>query len=84
MRLIDADKLKYAHFVQRGDQPIGYEGTQPVYDYTELIAYDIGNAPTVKAIPIEWIQKWITEHIWFDTESVNWLLKDWEKENETN
>ena len=53
MRLIDADKLKYAHFVQRGDQPIGYEGTQPVYDYTELIAYDIGNAPTVKAIPIE-------------------------------
>lgn len=73
MRLIDADKLKIKHFVQRGDQPIGYEGTQPVYDYTDLIAYDVDNAPTVEAIPIEWLYK----HHWHGVID-EWI---WEKEN---
>lgn len=76
MRLIDADKLQIKHFVQRGDQPIGYEGTQPLYDYTDLIAYDVDNAPTVKAIPLDkpfckmvygdyvvYNKKWLVNHL---------------------
>ena len=74
MRLIDADKLKIKHFVQRGDQPIGYEGTQPVYEYTDLIAYDVDNAPTVKAIPLD---KPICKAVYGDyvCYNRNWLMK---------
>lgn len=86
MRLIDADKLELKHFVQRvTEQPISYEGTQPIYANYDIIAYDVDNAPTEKAIPIEWIEKWIKEveireHI--TLYDVRDMLKDWEKENE--
>ena len=96
MRLIDADKLKIKHFVQRGDQPIGYEGTQPVYDYTDLIAYDVDNAPTVKSIPIEWLKAYFKkclsfdDRVFIDNEDSNYdividkykIFEEWEKENE--
>ena len=32
-------------------------------------------------IPVEWIRKWTSE--WQGTEFVEMLLKDWEKENES-
>lgn len=80
MRLIDADKLELKHFVQRvTEQPISYEGTQPIYANYDIIAYDVDNAPTVKAIPIEWIKKhygWLT--------MASEMIEDWEKENEHN
>ena len=82
MRLIDADKLKIKHFVQRGDQPIGYEGTQPVYEYTDLIAYDVDNAPTVQAIPIEWIEEWGWKNGMSESMSLRVMIEDWEKEND--
>ena len=49
----------------------------------------IGERPTVKAIPIEWIEKWITywERIlpdWGAFQVCAAMLKDWEKENEQN
>ena len=83
MRLIDADKLQIKHFVQRGDQPIGYEGTQPLYDYTDLIAYDVDNAPTVKAIPIEWINNWLNtgRNAKYFIPMMR-MVEDWEKEND--
>lgn len=92
MRLIDADKLKIKHFVQRGDQPIGYEGTQPVYEYTDLIAYDVDNAPTVKAIPIEWLINKCNEadnmgwgiDDWSEKDCYIYVFEQWEKENETD
>lgn len=86
MRLFDADKLQVKHYLQRSEHPIGYEGTQAVYDYKDVLAYDIESAETVEAIPIEWIKKWISERNDFPTMPYNqhiWgMLDDWEKENE--
>ena len=48
----------------------------------------INDMPTVKAIPIEWIIKWLTKqtipalHTCDDYDAVNMMLDDWEKENE--
>lgn len=75
MRLIDADKLKEELKVNG----LGYQ------------YYMLDNAPTVKAIPIEWIKKWCNEYNRKSLEErllkrygVLTLLEDWEKENETN
>lgn len=57
-RLIDADKLVPKHFVQRTDKIIGYAGTQPIYEYVDVIAYDVDGAPTVDAEPVRH-GKWI-------------------------
>lgn len=52
MRLFDADKLQVKHYLQRSEHPIGYEGTQAVYNYTDVLAYDIESAETVEAEPV--------------------------------
>lgn len=49
MRLIDADKLvSHTYIIDRD------------HDYD---VYDIEHAPTVEAIPIEWIEKWLDEFL---------------------
>lgn len=49
MRLIDADKLvSHTYTIDRD------------HDYD---VYDIEHAPTVEAIPIEWIEKWLDEFL---------------------
>ena len=49
MRLIDADKLvSHTYTIDRD------------HDYE---TYDIEHAPTVEAIPIEWIEKWLDEFL---------------------
>lgn len=94
MRLIDADKLELKHYIQRvSDKVIRYNGTQPEYANYDILAHDIANAPTVKAITIEWIKnyarhkasKGFTEidcywQSW--EEDVLKMVADWEKENE--
>lgn len=69
MRLVDADKLKEELRVNG----LGYQ------------YYMLDNAPTVKAIPIEWIEKKcreLYEHLYLDESiGVQMLLRDWEKEN---
>lgn len=46
------------------------------------------DAQTVKAIPIEWIEKWFSQ--FYGEQGLEWnrckrfMLEDWEKENETN
>ena len=67
MRLIDADKLK---------QELKVNGLG--YQY-----YMLDNAPTVKAIPIEFIERKLAEH-WYVDYDVRELLEDWEKEHEKN
>ena len=72
-RLIDADKLRINCVCVNG---ICVDGRT------------IENAPTVKAIPIEWIVKWYRRALdnsgfmGDETISVGDLLADWEKENE--
>ena len=73
MRVIDADKLKE----ELKANGLGYQ------------YYMLDNAPTVKAIPIEWIKKWCNEHNRKSLEErllkrygVITMLEDWEKEND--
>lgn len=92
MRLIDADKLELKHFVQWTDVVVGYNGTQPEHKHTDIIAYDISGAPTVYAIPIDWITKWAEKfykvingkrYYMGDGYDTIWdLLEDWERENQ--
>lgn len=78
MRLIDVDNFKK-------NNP---EYLQLDIDYvTEVTVEDVLDCePTVKAIPIEYIQKWNNNYI-ADTMRngrtiINQMLVDWEKENE--
>ena len=73
MRLIDADKLTINCFcVNR----ICVDGRT------------IENAPTVEAIPVEWIEDYVTDH-WrttklYATNYVSEMVEEWVKENENN
>ena len=81
MRLIDADKtLQEKWSVEIKDM---FHMTETV----EVVsAIDIEKAPTVEAIPIEWLQKKYDK--WKDRDMLGWsyciklLIEDWEKENE--
>lgn len=74
MRLIDADKLMESLNPK--------ESVWVGLVLSELIA----NAPTVNAIPVEWIKKYAKKggriaNILFPFE-IEMMLEDWEKENE--
>lgn len=81
MRLIDADKLELKHFVQWADVVVGYNGTQPKHKHTDIIAYDISGAPTVDAIPIEWIKQWMVDNWELECNyGIEGMIDDWEEE----
>ena len=81
MRLIDADKLELKETVRI--QLCGLKEYVALYSYTKD---QIEEAPTVNAIPIEWIKKKcreLYEHLYLDESlGLQMLLRDWEKENE--
>lgn len=70
MRLIDADTVKKAFIGNRYG--------------TKAIEYVIDNVPTVEAIPIEWIEKFIDNDILSETVKILLNAWYWEKENEQN
>lgn len=45
--------------------------------------WDVQCAPTVNAIPVEWIKDWLGKLKDVYDDSVYQMLEDWEKENET-
>lgn len=71
MRLIDADKVKRAFIGNRYG--------------TKAIEYVIDDAPTVKAITVEWINKYKRVRGWEVTvttqNAIDNMLNAWEKEN---
>lgn len=91
MRLIDVDALPKAmeYDYETGEMKILY------YD-----AYVIANAPTVDAIPVEWIEDVYMKYMktlkdsdnnpkskkWFELRMLAYrmLIRDWRKENEIN
>ena len=81
MRLIDADKTRYS--VWGFERYTGID--EAPMEYAEEI---IDKQPTVEAIPIEWLEKWVKETYpitenWEDyMVSFGELIKAWEKENE--
>ena len=86
MRLIDADKLKATAVL--GVQ-LQHADSRYYYFYEENT---IANAPTVEAIPIDWITKWAEKfykvingkrYYMGDGYDTIWdLLEDWERENQ--
>ena len=69
MRLIDADKL-----------PIKYDGHT-----VSVWKNDIDNAPTVQAIPVEWLRMWFTKKAsLIGITLMGEIESDWEKESEQN
>ena len=90
MRLIDADKL--VEVCRKGWKLFGRENEKLKHWVDE---YDINAQPTVKAITIEWIKnkKIEYEHDRYDyvrgcfdgfNDCIDYLIDEWEKENETN
>lgn len=84
MRLIDADKLPWVDRVILVDQ---VDGDINITIAKEHTSYVNDETPTVKAIPIEFIEKYLEK--WKHAETYDivhswWLIikKDWEKENE--
>lgn len=88
MRLIDADELKLAidEAVKTVSKEVGLS-KQLTMELLAGFAHTVLNeAPTVKAIYIEWIKNYIADR---SSLSINWsyvedMLEEWEKENETN
>lgn len=74
MRLIDADVFKTEY-----ENLITWVSHRAEKARLREFIKDIQNQPTVKAIPVEWIKKWMEK--WTPDLSVAEMLKDWEKEN---
>ena len=77
MRLIDADKLPIWSF------PISWEEGVGIEKCCEAVK----DAPTVEAIPIEWIKKWIEDNpanhqVICMLDAYRNPKMDWRKENE--
>ena len=77
-RLIDADKL--VEICRKGWKLFGRDDEKLKHWVDEN---DIREQPTIKAIPIEFIERKLAEH-WYVDYDIRELLDDWEKENETN
>ena len=80
MRLIDADEIVKETWGVVIKDMFHMDETVDV-----ISRKDIDNAPTVDAIPIEWIRDRQYEIGWYSEEGkiiINQMLEDWEKENE--
>jgi len=82
MRLINADELPVVSTIER------IEGND-VFVANWIPTDSIDNAPTVEAIPVEWIRKWhgINDIKDFDLReyvkcTMLYMIKDWKNENE--
>ena len=72
MRLVDADKLiDNLEWLNEAD-----------YILFDEVKETVKNTTTVKAIPIEWIEKWGWKNGMSESMSLRVMIEDWEKENE--
>ena len=83
-RLVDADKVQMKLFeecqnIRHFDKD--REKKQIFADGIDFAWVMLDNAPTVKAIPIEFIERKLAEH-WYVDYDIRELLDDWEEENE--
>lgn len=88
MRLIDADAVyKILKSCEIRKATIGNPLTDWEYGFTfgiERAECEIRCAPTVDAIPVKWIQRWLDANYKYVDLEVGDLLNDWRREkNET-
>lgn len=78
-RLIDADAL-CTHIENEFDGVCVYDvsGNEAAREFCVMV--DI--APTIDAIPVEWLRKKREVAIWQFAGAIDWLLSDWQKEQE--
>lgn len=76
MRLIDADKITFFNCLAKTGNTVCCHAEGIVSKSA------IEMQQTVKAIPIEWIKKWLGKLKNVYDDSVYQMLEDWEKENE--
>lgn len=79
-RLIDADRLKERFRLRTLEsKQIAY--TSQVYvDVADfmMVLDEVKQAPTVDAIPIDWINWWLSYHDSWNREGVVSLVRDWQ------
>ena len=82
MRLIDAEKFEFMSFRPQG----GREYAQAFDDGAETVARKIYDAPTVAAIPVEWLRNLcaIAKMETDDEMFIDWLIQTWQQEQEEN
>lgn len=71
MRLVDADALK--------ETTLGHGAK---IAYVASFVWDIDAAPTVEAIPVEWIKALTNHSDMFTRGAAKWVLGCWKKEQE--
>lgn len=91
MRLINADSIKFRPYYDDYVDYDGYINDLKTWQLDDILSDRVDNAPTVKAIPIEWIKNYASHkaskdlidcywHFWKD--DVLKMVADWEEENE--
>lgn len=85
MKIIDANKvqrklLEECQNIRHFDK--NREKLQIFADGLDFAWVMLDNAPTVKAIPIEWIEEWGWKNGMSESMSLRVMIEDWEKENE--
>lgn len=74
MRLIDADALKQ-----------GFESSDfddDPFENVDNACRIVNSYPTIPAIPVEWMRKKREVVIWQFAGAIDWLLSEWQKEQE--
>lgn len=74
MRLIDADALRRTH-------KVAFNGNIEEFANEWVSALAINNAPTIEAIPIEWIKEFIAKKGWARHYLTEEIINAWEAEN---
>ena len=59
MRLIDANSIKFRPYYDEYVDYDGYINDLKTWQLDDVLSDRVDNTPTVKAIPIEWIEKWV-------------------------
>lgn len=92
MRLIDADKLMLSladwelqeapiHTYEKPKEFTADDMQRMIWRTIRDCESAVEEQPTVKAIPVEWVERKLAEH-WYVDYDIRELLEDWEKENE--
>lgn len=89
MRLINADSIKFRPYYDDYVDYDGYINDLKTWQLDDILSDRVDNAQTVKAIPIEWIRKWVDmlkERNYHSYQvlmpALIEMLEGWEKENE--
>lgn len=86
MRLIDANMLEDDGANYVWERSLTYDFVKTEYRFVNRLQID--EAPTVDAVPIEWLEK---KRMWsaacndiFCANYIEYLIKEWKKENESD